>query len=60
MAVIIWVATSVAFGASYFWPIWPALGGGIRLLSHALPVRLGGGSSGPRALGGCRPRGYGR
>lgn len=28
----IWAVTAVAWGATYFWPIWPALGWGISLL----------------------------
>lgn len=59
-AVAIWVVTSAVFGASYFWPIWPALGGGIGLLSHALPVRFGCRPSDRAALGGCGRRRYGR
>ncbi|OBG41530.1 DUF1707 domain-containing protein [Mycobacterium sp. E3198] len=31
----VWAATGVA----YFWPIWPILGAGIGLVSHALAVR---------------------
>ncbi len=31
----VWAAT----GAAYFWPIWPILGAGIGLVSHALAVR---------------------
>jgi len=56
MAVGIWAVTSAAFGASYFWPVWPALGGGIGLLSHALPVRFGCRSSGRAALSSCGRR----
>jgi hypothetical protein len=35
----IWVALAVAVGAWYFWPVWPILGGGIGVISHAVPVR---------------------
>jgi hypothetical protein len=35
-----WTATALMFNAWYFWPVWPILGGGIGVLSHALPVRL--------------------
>lgn len=35
IALIVWAATGVA----YFWPIWPILGAGIGLVSHALSVR---------------------
>ncbi|OBI85413.1 DUF1707 domain-containing protein [Mycobacterium sp. 1245805.9] len=31
----VWAAT----GMAYFWPIWPILGAGIGLVSHALAVR---------------------
>ena len=35
----IWLAVAVAVGAWYFWPVWPILGGGIGVISHAIPVR---------------------
>ncbi len=35
----VWLAVALAVGAWYFWPIWPMLGGGIGVVSHALPVR---------------------
>jgi hypothetical protein len=38
VAVAVWAVTAVAFGAWYFWPIWPILGGGMGMVSHALPV----------------------
>lgn len=31
----VWAAT----GVTYFWPIWPILGAGIGLVSHALAIR---------------------
>ena len=34
LLVVIWALT----GAGYFWPIWPMLGWGIGVLSHAAPV----------------------
>ncbi len=34
MLIIIWAAT----GAGYFWPIWPIVGWGIGLVSHAFTV----------------------
>ncbi len=34
-----WAAVAVTSGATYFWPIWPILGAGIGLVSHALAVR---------------------
>ena len=42
MAVIVlavWAAVAVTTGASYFWPMWPILGGAIGLFSHAMAVR---------------------
>jgi len=36
----VWLAVGLTAGAWYFWPIWPILGAGIGLLSHALPVRF--------------------
>lgn len=35
----VWLAVGLTAGAWYFWPIWPILGAGIGVLSHALPVR---------------------
>ncbi len=35
----VWAAVAVTSGATYFWPIWPILGAGIGLVSHALAVR---------------------
>jgi Flp pilus assembly protein TadB len=32
----VWAAVAVTTGASYFWPIWPILGGAIGLISHAM------------------------
>jgi len=34
VVLIVWAAT----GVTYFWPIWPILGAGIGLVSHALAV----------------------
>jgi hypothetical protein len=36
----VWLAVGLAAGSWYFWPIWPILGAGIGLVSHALPVRF--------------------
>ncbi len=36
----VWLAVGLTAGAWYFWPIWPILGAGIGLASHAIPVRL--------------------
>lgn len=35
----VWLAVGLTAGAWYFWPVWPILGAGIGVLSHALPVR---------------------
>jgi hypothetical protein len=37
----VWLAVGLTAGAWYFWPIWPILGAGIGLVSHAIPVRYG-------------------
>ena len=36
----VWLAVGLTAGEWYFWPIWPILGAGIGLASHAIPVRL--------------------
>jgi hypothetical protein len=36
----VWLAVGLTAGAWYFWPIWPILGAGIGVLSHATPIRL--------------------
>jgi Flp pilus assembly protein TadB len=36
----VWLAVGLTAGAWYFWPIWPILGAGIGLMSHAIPVRF--------------------
>jgi len=33
------MVAAIAFGATYFWPVWPILGWGIGVASHVLPVR---------------------
>jgi Domain of unknown function (DUF1707)/2TM domain len=35
----IWLAVALSVGAWYFWPVWPILGMGIGVVSHAVPVR---------------------
>jgi hypothetical protein len=35
----VWLAVGLTTGAWYFWPIWPILGAGIGVASHAIPVR---------------------
>lgn len=39
-AISIWLAVGLTAGAWYFWPIWPILGGGIGILSHAIPIAV--------------------
>jgi hypothetical protein len=34
----IWLAVGVSVGAWYFWPVWPIMGMGIGVVSHAVPV----------------------
>ncbi|ORW14798.1 hypothetical protein AWC18_20540 [Mycolicibacter nonchromogenicus] len=34
----IWLVTAMFAGAWYFWPVWPILGWGIGIISHAVPV----------------------
>jgi hypothetical protein len=34
----IWLAVAVTAGGWYFWPVWPILGMGIGVVSHAIPV----------------------
>ena len=36
----VWLAVGLTAGAWYFWPVWPILGAGIGLVSHAIPVRV--------------------
>ena len=36
----VWLVVGLTAGAWYFWPIWPILGAGIGVVSHALPVRF--------------------
>lgn len=38
----VWLAVGLTAGAWYFWPIWPILGAGIGVVSHAIPVRVAG------------------
>ena len=35
---IVWAALAATTSASYFWPVWPLLGGAIGLFSHAMSV----------------------
>src|SRR5690349_19358548 len=34
----VWAAVAMTSDATYFWPIWPILGAGIGLVSHALSI----------------------
>ena len=34
----VWAAVAATTDATYFWPIWPILGAGIGLVSHALSI----------------------
>jgi hypothetical protein len=38
----VWLAVGLTAGSWYFWPIWPILGAGIGVVSHAVPVRFAG------------------
>lgn len=38
LTLMIWLVVAVTVGAWYFWPVWPILGAGIGLASHAIPV----------------------
>jgi len=38
LMIAVWLVTAVFAGAWYFWPVWPILGWGIGILSHAIPV----------------------
>ncbi|OBJ21616.1 DUF1707 domain-containing protein, partial [Mycobacterium colombiense] len=37
----VWAAVAATTDATYFWPIWPILGAGIGLVSHALSIPRG-------------------
>jgi hypothetical protein len=37
----VWLTVAVTAGAWYFWPVWPILGWGIGVMSHAVPVSSG-------------------
>ncbi|HET9892056.1 MAG TPA: 2TM domain-containing protein, partial [Mycobacterium sp.] len=34
----VWAAVAATTDATYFWPIWPILGAGIGLVSHAMSI----------------------
>ncbi|OMC02898.1 hypothetical protein A5733_24950 [Mycobacterium sp. NS-7484] len=34
----IWLAVGLGGGGWYFWPVWPIMGWGIGVVSHAIPV----------------------
>jgi hypothetical protein len=35
----VWAAVAATTSATYFWPIWPILGGAIGFISHAVSIR---------------------
>jgi Mg2+/citrate symporter len=37
----VWAAVALTTDATYFWPIWPILGAGIGLVSHAASIPRG-------------------
>lgn len=39
VVLVVWAMVAATTGAAYFWPIWPILGAGIGLASHALAIR---------------------
>jgi hypothetical protein len=39
LMIAIWLALTIVVGAGYFWPVWPILGGGIGIVSHAAAIR---------------------
>jgi hypothetical protein len=38
LTIAIWLSVALSAGAWYFWPVWPILGGGIGMVSHALGI----------------------
>jgi hypothetical protein len=34
----IWLAVGLGGGGWYFWPVWPIMGWGIGVVSHAIPI----------------------
>ena len=40
IVLIVWAAVAATTSATYFWPIWPILGGAIGLISHAKAVGI--------------------
>jgi len=40
----IWLAVGLGGGGWYFWPVWPIMGWGIGVFSHAIPIVAGVGS----------------
>jgi uncharacterized protein DUF1707/2TM domain-containing protein len=47
----VWLAVALSAGAWYFWPVWPIMGAGIGVVTHAVSVRYGTASSGSRGAG---------
>lgn len=46
----IWLAVGLGGGGWYFWPVWPIMGWGIGVASHAIPV-LAHGATRPARIG---------
>jgi hypothetical protein len=40
IVLVVWLSVGLSTGAWYFWPVWPILGAGIGVLSHAIPMRF--------------------
>jgi Flp pilus assembly protein TadB len=38
VVLVVWAGVAATTSASYFWPMWPRLGGAIGLFSHAMSV----------------------
>lgn len=38
VVLVVWAGVAATTSASYFWPMWPLLGGAIGLFSHAMSV----------------------
>ena len=40
IVLVVWLSVGLSTGAWYFWPVWPILGAGIGVISHAIPMRF--------------------
>jgi hypothetical protein len=36
----VWLAVALSADVWYFWPVWPILGAGIGVVSHAIPIKV--------------------